>query len=1164
MGMKEVSLDDKYTLLNGHIFVTGIQALVRLPMLQKLLDQKAGLNTAGYISGYRGSPLGALDQQLLHAEKYLKQHNIVFQPGVNEELAATACSGTQQINLQGAGAYDGVFSMWYGKGPGVDRSGDALRHANNFGTAEYGGMLALLGDDHACESSTTAHQSEFAMMDAMIPVLNPASVQEILDYGLYGFAMSRYTGGVVSYKCVHDTVEATASIEVSEERTRIITPQDYTPPEDGLNIRAQDTFLDQEHRVHYDKTDAARAFVRANKLDQLTLDSSDAWLGIATTGKSFLDVRQALQELGIDDNTASQLGIRVYKLAMSWPIETTGAERFAKGLQSIIVVEEKRGLIEEQLKSLLYGRTNAPTIEGKRDLHNQILFPSTARLNATDIAIKLGKRIVQKTASNAVGLRVTQLEEMMQTARARQAPAMTRTPYFCAGCPHNTGTRIPDGSVAKSGIGCHFMVQWMDRNTTGFTQMGGEGASWIGEAPFSKHKHVFQNIGDGTYYHSGLLAVRASIASKINVTYKILFNDAVAMTGGQPMDGPLTPVAIAQQVHGEGAVKIAVVTDEPDKYPKDTLWPTGTEIHHRDEFDQVQRKFRELTGTSVIIYDQTCAAEKRRRRKRGTFPDPAKRIFINEDVCEGCGDCGIASNCVAILPQDTPLGRKRRIDQSACNKDYSCVNGFCPSFVSIHGGQLKQNQLKHNISNTNSEWDQPLPEVTVPALTDNFGIVLTGVGGTGVVTIGAIIGMAAHIANLGCSILDMMGLAQKGGSVTSHIIIAPSPDEISSTHIASGRANLLLGCDIVTAATNTTLDRVKHSSTKAIINTHQMMTGDFARDRQVIFPASELQTSIAEAAGSPNSRFINATQLAEALLGNTIGSNMFMLGFAWQTGAVPIPADAIEKAIALNGQAVKMNTRAFQWGRRAAADQKAVETIATPTIVINAPERFTGDRQNSLQHIIEDRVRRLTEYQDASYAKKYQDLTNHIDALEKQKTPGMTGIAINVAKYLYKLMAYKDEYEVARLHSNGKLMAAIEAQFEGDYEVRFHLAPPLISKKDRVTRHLKKREYGPSMLGKFSTLAKLRFLRGTPADVFGYTAERRRERALIKEYRTLIGSIADSLTPANHSLAVKLTGLPDQIRGYGHVKAEAIEQYHNELAELKGNWPSGISTTTAA
>ncbi len=1160
MGLRKVSLDDKYTVHQGRIFVTGIQALVRLPMLQKLADQKAGLNTAGYITGYRGSPLGALDQQLHRAEKFLQQHDIVFQPGVNEELAATAVSGTQQINLQGAGAYDGVFSIWYGKGPGVDRSGDALRHANNFGSAEHGGMLALLGDDHACESSTTAHQSEYAMADAMIPVLNPASVQEILDYGLYGFALSRYSGAVVSYKCVHDTVEATASVEVSDERYNIITPDDFDMPEGGLNIRAQDTFLDQEHRVHYYKINAAKAFVRANKLDRITVTSNDAWFGIATTGKSYLDVRQALAELNIDDNTARQLGIRIYKIALSWPIEPTGAEQFARGLQSVVVVEEKRGLIEDQLKTLLYGRENAPKIKGKPDKHGQIILPSTARLNATDIAIILGKRLAEKTASNPNSERVTQLKEMMQAARARVAPAMTRTPYFCAGCPHNTGTRIPEGSVARSGIGCHFMVQWMDRNTAGFTQMGGEGASWIGEAPFSTNKHIFQNIGDGTYYHSGLLAVRASIASKVTVTFKILFNDAVAMTGGQPMDGPLTPVAIAQQVHSEGAVKVAIVTDEPDKYPDNTPWPPGTDIHHRDDYDQVQREFRELSGTSVIIYDQTCAAEKRRRRKRGEFPDPAKRLFINEEVCEGCGDCGVASNCVAILPQETALGRKRRIDQSACNKDYSCVNGFCPSFVSIHGGQLKQ----HQSSNTASDWKTPLPDTTLPQLNENYGIVLTGVGGTGVVTVGAIIGMAAHIANLGCSILDMMGLAQKGGSVTSHIIIAPAPEEITSTHIAAGRARLLLGCDMVTAAANTTLERISSGKTKAFINTHAMMSGDFARDRSTTFPGKELQDSIAEAAGIEHSRFVNATHIADELLGNTIGANMFMLGYAWQSGAVPIPLEAIERAIELNGQAVDMNTKAFLWGRRAATDQSAVESLATPAIVINTPEKFSLQKRASVEDLIKDRTQRLIDYQNLRYAQKYNRLVTNIVEKEKTSTPGMSGIAENVAKYLYKLMAYKDEYEVARLHSNGKLQTSIEAQFEGDYVVRYHLAPPVLSRKDKITGHLKKREFGPSMQKRLKSLAKLKFLRGTPADVFAYSTERRAERAMIKEYESLLESLSKELTPANHSLAVELTALPDMVRGYGHVKMESITNYNAALATLKASWPAGLSTTTAA
>ncbi len=1148
MGLRQVALDDKYTLLNGRIFVTGIQALVRLPMLQKLRDERAGLNTAGYISGYRGSPLGALDQQLVRASRFLSEHNIVFQPGLNEELAATACSGTQQINLQGEGAYDGVFSIWYGKGPGVDRSGDAFRHAHNFGTAEHGGMIALLGDDHACESSTTAHQSEFAMVDAMIPVLNPAGVQDILDYGLYGFAMSRYTGGVVGLKCVHDTVEATASIEISDARTTIRLPEDFDMPEGGLNIRRPDTFMEQENRVHTYKLEAAKAFVRCNRLDQCIINPADAWLGIATTGKSYLDVRQALHELGIDESAASSLGIRLYKIAMPWPLEPQGVAEFADGLEHIVVVEEKRDLIESQIKSQLYGRDNAPAIEGKKDAEGRLLFPSTARLNATDIAIKLAKRIVARTANNTIATRLQHLQDLLQRNLSREPPAMTRLPYFCAGCPHNTGTRLPDGSRALSGIGCHFMVQWMDRNTAGYTQMGGEGASWIGEAPFSKTEHLFQNIGDGTYYHSGLLAVRASVASKVNVTFKILFNDAVAMTGGQPMDGPLTPVQITQQVYGEGVSKIAVVTDEPDKYSTDTAWAPGVSVHHRDNYDQLQREFREIKGTSVIVYDQTCAAEKRRRRKRGEFPDPPKRLFINKEVCEGCGDCGEASNCVAVLPEETPLGRKRRIDQSACNKDYSCVKGFCPSFVSIHGGALRQ-RAKENTSVDGSSILPGNPDI--PVINGQYNIVLTGVGGTGVVTIGAIIGMAAHIANLGCSILDMLGLAQKGGAVTSHIILAAQPQDIHTTHIAAGRAELLLGCDIVTSASASCLDRLSDQQTHAVINTNAMMTGDFTRNRNVQFPAGALQQSIEEA--SAHSHFVNATQLAEQLLGNTIGANMFLLGYAWQQGLIPLPLEAITKAIELNGQSIALNTAALEWGRRAAVDQQAVETLATPAVVINLPDTLqqkTAHRRDA-EKIMADRITRLTGYQHQRYAQRYEKLVRRV--IEKEKSLQLDNslpLARHVAKNLYKLMAYKDEYEVARLYTSEAFTRSVEAQFEGDYELRFHLAPPLLAKKDPLTGVPRKREFGARMLSVFGLLAKCKRLRGTPLDIFGYTKERRQERALRDDYEIMVSQLVESLTPANYEQACQLTALPDEIRGFGHVKEKSIEAYQQKKQTL--------------
>jgi indolepyruvate ferredoxin oxidoreductase len=1148
MGLRDVALDDKYKLLNGRIFVTGIQALVRLPMLQKLRDERAGLNTAGYISGYRGSPLGALDQQLVSASQFLNEHNIVFQPGLNEELAATACSGTQQINLEGDGARDGVFSMWYGKGPGVDRSGDAFRHAHNFGTSAHGGMIALLGDDHASESSTTAHQSEFAMVDAMIPVLNPAGVQDILDFGLYGFAMSRYTGGVVALKCVHDTVEATASIEVSDDRTTIVTPQDFELPEDGLHIRRPDTFLAQEYRVHHYKLAAARAFCRSNRLDQCVINPPQAWLGIATTGKSYLDVRQALNELGVDAATAEVLGIRVYKIAMPWPLEPESLSEFAQGLQAIVVVEEKRDLIEAQIKSQLYAQANAPTVEGKTDLDGKVLFPSSARLDATDIAVKLGQRIVAHTGNNTIANRLQQLRDLLQRNSHRDPPAMTRLPYFCAGCPHNTGTRLPEGSRALSGIGCHFMVQWMDRDTAGYTQMGGEGASWIGEAPFSRREHMFQNIGDGTYYHSGLLALRASVASGVNVTFKILFNDAVAMTGGQPMDGPLTPVQISQQVYGEGVSRIAVVTDEPDKYPADTEWAHGVTVHHRDDYEPLQSEFREVKGTSVIIYDQTCAAEKRRRRKRGEFPDPPKRLFINTEVCEGCGDCGLASNCVAVLPEETPLGRKRRIDQSACNKDYSCVNGFCPSFVSVHGGSLRKPASKKTVVNDHSI---VTPEPLLPAINGQYNIVLTGVGGTGVVTIGAIIGMAAHIARLGCSILDMLGLAQKGGAVTSHIILARQPADIHTTHIAAGRAELLLGCDMVTSASSTCLDKLSVESTRAVVNTHAMMSGDFTRDRNVQFPDAALKASIKSE--SAESHFVNATQLAEQLLGNTLGANMFLLGYAWQRSLIPLPLDAIVKAIELNGQAVPLNLRALDWGRRAAVDQTAVETLATPAVVVNLPQSLQQktNPSNDIEATIKDRMSRLTDYQNRRYANRFERLVRKTlqreQALELDASLPLTR---HVAANAYKLMAYKDEYEVARLYTSEAFREALERQFEGDYQIRFHLAPPLLAAKDKVTGLPCKREFKPWMQSMFRWLAPLKILRGTPFDPFGYTRERHSERQLRDDYIAMVNSVVDNLSREAFDTACELAALPDDVRGYGHVKEKHMHDYYAKKKAL--------------
>ncbi|PWT76837.1 MAG: indolepyruvate ferredoxin oxidoreductase family protein, partial [Proteobacteria bacterium] len=1052
MTLSNVQLDDKYTLQEGRIFITGTQALVRLPMMQHLRDKAAGFNTGCYISGYRGSPLGGFDQQLWSASKLLQQHHIVFQPGVNEDLAATACWGTQQTHFHGDNKYDGVFAVWYGKGPGVDRTGDAFRHGNLAGTDPLGGVLVLMGDDHTCESSTTAHQSEFALVDAMIPILNPAGVQELLDYGLYGWALSRFSGCWVGLKCMKDTIDASASVDVSPERVKILSPSDYAAPPGGLNIRWPDQPLEQEARLHNHKIEAAKAFARANALDRIVVDAPTARLGIITCGKSYLDVRQALKYLGIDDAEARRLGLRLYKVAMTWPLEPEGVRRFAAGLQKIIVVEEKRSLVEWQLKEICYGGPSVPQVIGKRDENGVPLFRSNGALDPNEIAVQIGRRIVELTRDSALAQRVAD-QEILQK-REPEKPAMDRTPYFCSGCPHNTGTRVPEASRALAGIGCHFMAQWMNRNTAGFTQMGGEGAGWVGEAPFVNTKHVFQNIGDGTYFHSGLLALRAAVAAGVNVTYKILYNDAVAMTGGQHVDGTLTVPQIAAQVLAEGAKQVAVVTDEPEKYGGQAAFPPGVPVHHRDDYDKVQRAMREVPGCTVIIYDQTCAAEKRRRRKRNLYPDPPKRVLINDLVCEGCGDCGVKSNCVSVLPLETEFGRKRTIDQSACNKDYSCVKGFCPSFVTVHGGSLRKGKGSAQGERAEALF-AALPEPSLPSLDEPYGVLVTGVGGTGVVTIGAIVGMAAHLEGKGFSALDMAGLAQKGGAVWSHLQIAARPDDIKTVRLGAGGAKLVLGCDLVVSASQKTMDTTRSGSTRMVVNTHQQMTGDFTRNVNFQFPAQSLKRTITRGVGDAQAEFVDATRIATALIGDSIATNMFMLGYAFQKGRIPVSSEAIARAIELNGAAVKMNQSAFLWGRRSAIDAKAVERLIVP----KNPVAGTLALSQSLDELIQRRVDFLVEYQNAAYAQQYRALIERVREAEAARARGRHGLADAVARYAFKLMAYKDEYEVARLYAQSGFEQRVKTQFEGNYKLRFHLAPPLLARRDG-NGELRKSEYG--------------------------------------------------------------------------------------------------------
>ena len=1142
MALAKVGLDDKYDLTQERVYISGTQAMVRLALTQAAMDAAQGLNTAGYVTGYRGSPLGGVDHTFHRAAKLLQPHNILFQPGLNEDLAATALWGSQQAELRGEGAYDGVFGIWYGKGPGVDRSGDVFRHANHAGTSPHGGVIALMGDDHTCESSTSAHQSEFAFVDAMIPVLNPANVQEIIDYGLYGIALSRFAGVWVGLKCVKDNIEQTAIIDGRPNRVAPIIPADFALPPGGLNIRMNDSALAKEARLHDFKRPAILAFTRANKLDRIILAGGRApRIGIITTGKSYQDVAEALDLLGIDEVRAADLGIRLYKVAMTYPLEPQGVIAFAEGLDLIMVVEEKRALIEVQIKEELYGRANAPAIIGKMDEAGKWLFPAKGSLEPVQIALALARRIAERVEAPDIASRIAELEASERHALAAQSVA-ERIPYFCAGCPHNSSTIVPDGARAYAGIGCHYMAQWMDRSTEGFTQMGGEGANWVGEAPFSKRRHVFQNLGDGTFIHSGSLAVRAAVAAGTNVTYKILYNDAVAMTGGQALDGGMSVAQMAHAMAAEGVKRIAIVSDQPEKYAAGAF-PAGTGVHHRDELDGVQQGLSETDGVTLLIYDQTCAAEKRRRRKRGAFPDPDKRVLINELVCEGCGDCGVQSNCVAIEPVETEFGRKRAIDQDACNKDFSCIKGFCPSFVTVHGGQRRKAEKRGGADI--AAFAAP-PEPAQPSLDRPYAMVMTGVGGTGVVTVGAILGMAAHLEGKGAGIIDMSGLAQKGGPVAVHVRIARQPEEIKAIRASSAGADLVIGGDLVVAGAGKVLSVVRSGRTRVVASPHQTMTAEFTHTPDLSLPVAALRRSLEERAGAAACSFIDAQKYAGALLGDKAMANILLVGFAYQKGFIPLSAEAMLEAIRLNGVAVAANTEAFRWGRLLAVSEAPIAALAEKLAKPIAAETLS----QTLDEAIARRVRFLADYQDAAYAERYRARIEAVRALEARAVPGKDALSWAAAKYLFKLMAYKDEYEVARLYTGASFRQQLARSFEGDYSLEFHLAPPVLSKLDPATGRPRKISFGPWMMRLFGVLAGMKRLRGTRLDPFGYSADRKAERKLLADYEAALDEIALRLRPDTHDTAVALASLPEQIRGFGPVKAAAIERARLREAEL--------------
>ncbi|MFK8049474.1 MAG: indolepyruvate ferredoxin oxidoreductase family protein [Halioglobus sp.] len=1155
MAKHKVTLRDRFTQHEGRIHLRGSQAMVRLMMVQRLRDQAAGLNTAGFVSGYRGSPMTAIDEELWRVEDLLEEHHTKFWPGTNEHLAMTAIWGTQQAHYYNDSRYDGVYSFWYGKGPGLDQAMDALRQGNWHGSSKHGGVLIAVGDDHNMTSTINNYSSELLFVDLYMPVLYPADIQEVLDMGLYGIALSRFCGLWVGYKLLPETIETSASIDGDINRVQIVTPEFEFPPE-GVNSFLEDSVYIQEARIHNYKLGAALAFARANGLNYVSHASNNPRIGIVTMGKSWRDVRQALVDLGISEQQAADLGITILKVGMPYPADLETYADFARGLEEVLVVEEKRDLLEDGMRKACYDLPSdqRPRIVGRKDEQGAPLLNNAENITADEIALAIARRIGHIHDSEWMQARVKRLGSFSD--RSSQLPTlnMQRTPYFCSGCPHNTSTKIPDGSRAQAGVGCHYMVTWMDRESYSFCQMGGEGISWIGQAPFVKTDHIFQNLGDGTYFHSGSHAIRAAVTADINITYKILYNDAVAMTGGQPVDGTITVDQISRQVRNEGVQRIAVVTDEPEKYNSGTNFASGVSIHHRKELDTVQRDLREVKGVSVLIYDQTCASEKRRRRKRGKFPDPAKRYFINDRVCEGCGDCGVQSNCVSIQPLETDFGRKRQIEQSSCNKDYSCVEGFCPSFVTVLGGKVRKasgisaNKLSHKV--------EEIPHPNFPTLPDSgsYSLMVTGVGGTGVVTIGALMGMAAHIDDMGVCIVDQMGFAQKGGSVITHVRLAKDQDQIHASRVNSGMANAFLACDMLVAGSDKVLDSLDPSRTRAIINTEKNYTGDFTRNTELTYPADTLVSRLEATTNSDGRQMFNASKVAVKLLGDSLGANLMLTGFAWQRGLIPISEKALLEAIELNGVAIDWNKEAFAWGRRLAHQPELIDKILKPEDTVQPLIFMPTTPTDWVNKYSEE----LKDYQNEAYADRYRKFLAEVITAEQNATPGRSELAAAVAKAAYKLMAYKDEYEVARLYSAPEFLQKLEDQFEGDYTLEFNLAPPIIAPKDKSTGKPTKIQFGPWMLKSFGLLAKFKFLRGTKLDPFGYFAERKMERGLIEKYFETIKTLLASLDNDNHALAVQIAELPMTIRGYGHVKHNNVQEAHAKLEALLAQWPKGM------
>ncbi|MBU2875532.1 indolepyruvate ferredoxin oxidoreductase family protein [Marinobacter salexigens] len=1154
------SLEDRYRRDSGRVFLTGTQALVRIPLMQAALDRKLGLETAGMVSGYRGSPLGAYDQALWQAKNYLDESRIDFVPAINEDLAATIMLGTQQVETDDDRQVDGVFGIWYGKGPGVDRAGDALKHGTTYGSSPHGGVLVVAGDDHGCVSSSMPHQSDVAFMSFFMPTINPANVAEYLEFGLWGIALSRYSGCWVGFKAVSETVESAASVELPP-LPDFVTPDDFTPPETGLHYRWPDLPGPQlETRIEH-KLAAVQAFARANPIDRCLFNNAGARFGIVTTGKGHLDLLEALDLLGIDEHGAREMGLDIYKVGLVWPIERRGMLNFVHSKEEVLVIEEKRGIIESQIKEAMSepDRPGEVLITGKQDELGRPLIPYVGELSPKLVAGFLAARLGRFFGED-YNDRLMAINSM---SNAQDPGGVKRLPYFCSGCPHNTSTKVPEGSKALAGIGCHFMASWMGRNTESLIQMGGEGVNWIGKSRYTGNPHIFQNLGEGTYFHSGSMAIRQAVAAGINITYKILFNDAVAMTGGQPVDGQITVPMIAQQVAAEGVRRVVVLSDEPEKYDgHKKLFPDDVSFHDRSELDKVQRELRYISGCTVLIYDQTCAAEKRRRRKRNLYPDPAKRAFINHHVCEGCGDCSVQSNCLSVVPRQTELGRKRKIDQSSCNKDYSCVNGFCPSFVTIEGGQLRKSRGMDTGSVLTGKLAD-IPEPALPELTGSFDVLVGGVGGTGVVTVGQLITMAAHLEAKGTSVLDFTGFAQKGGTVLSYVRMAPSPDKLHQVRISHGQADAVIACDLVVASSQKALSVLRPNHTRVVANEAELPTGDYVLFRDADMKSEKRLDLIRDAVGGDNFARLDANGIAEKLMGDTVFSNVMMLGFAWQRGLLPLSQAALMKAIELNGVAVERNKEAFGWGRVAATDVKVI------TDLLNTGQTRVEEvkAEPSLDELINIRHKHLVNYQSRRWADRYTTRVKQVREAEEKLGETNNLLTRAVAQQLYRFMAFKDEYEVARLFAETDFMKEVNNTFEGDFKVHFHLAPPIMNRGTDAQGRPRKRQFGPWMFRVFKLLAKFRVLRGTPVDPFSYSSDRKMDRAQLKEYQQLVERIVSELDASNYDTFLQLAELGSEIRGYGPVReqaAEAVQEKHSQLIKaLNTGRPTLIRTSQA-